>query len=99
VFTEQDIGLFIFACYIEQLKFVAINILKLRVMCVYTCTCTSNLIGVSHRVRVLLQAKRTPALVHTLINRTADPEIKEEVSDETDQLPPSSSLSREAQRR
>jgi hypothetical protein len=52
-----------------QLKFVAVNILFLRV------------------VRVLLQANRTPALVHTLISRTADPEIKEEVNVETDQIP------------
>jgi len=56
----------------------------LRVMCVYT---TSNLIGGSRRVRVLLQANRTAVLVHSLINRTADPEIKEEVCVETDQLP------------
>lgn len=85
MFSEQDIGLSIFTCYIEQSNFVAVNILTLRVMCVYT---TSNLTGKSHRVRVLLQANRTPTLVHALINRTADPEIKEEVSVDKDQLPP-----------
>jgi hypothetical protein len=93
VFSQQEIYIFIFPCYIEQLNFVAVNILTLRVTCVYT---TSNLIGKSHSVRVLLQANRTPALVHALINRAADIEIKEEVSVETDQLPPQSSLSRDA---
>jgi len=47
---------------------------------------------VLNRLYVLLQANRTPALVHTLISRTADAEIKEKVSGKTDQLPPYSSL-------
>jgi hypothetical protein len=67
-----------------QLKFAAVNIL-FDITC-HACRHTSDLIRVLHKMCVLLQANRTPALVHTLISRTADPEVKEEVSAETDQI-------------